>query len=270
MTAHDVARALPGIDDLRDHCRSLAMLDAVLSPEWDSRFYSFDAHWDESEQMASMRDGMGTEYAIVFSAAGAYVRGFDHESLMSPWARMSIPTVWPGVLDDVPDVFRTYVTEPAFCDEDGVPTVTCCLWRGVTDTAWQTGVITFPEDGDGDPDGANVLFELLVDRSPEAYAAWASEYYETPVDVEAVRADSSTRPSGRTVPRPRRTRRGRRRAETARGTSRRSSARPGQRRSSPSAVSRSSCSAAVCPGSRFRGLPEAVALGAVACCDLGG
>ncbi len=167
------------------------MLDAVLSPEWDARFHSYDARWDvgRGEQMASMRDGMGSDYAIVFSAAGAYVRGFDHESLMSPWARMDVPVVWPGVLDDVPEVFRPYVTEPAFCAPDGVPVVTCCLWRRTdADPAWRTGrSIGFPTEGDGDPDGAEVLFELLVDRSPEAYARWASEYYETPVDVAAVR-----------------------------------------------------------------------------------
>ncbi|MGP3683359.1 hypothetical protein ACTVZO_01380 [Streptomyces sp. IBSNAI002] len=193
MTVHDVARALPGMEELREHCRGIAMLDAVLSPEWDARYYCFDAQWDEGEQMASMRDGMGGEYAIVFSAAGAWVRGFDHESPMSPWARMDAPRVWPGVLDDVPDAFRPYVTEAAFCDED-VATVTCCVWRAAGDTAWRAGTITFPEAGDGDPDGADMLFELLVDRSPEAYAAWASAYYETPVDVEAVRALLARRP----------------------------------------------------------------------------
>ncbi|MEV4926576.1 hypothetical protein [Streptomyces roseoverticillatus] len=107
---------------------------------------------------------------------------------------MDIPTVWPGVLDPVPDIFRLCLTAPAFCEEDGVPAVTCCLWRGAGDAAWRTGTITFPEEGDGDPDGANVLFELLVDRSPEAYATWASGYYETPVDVEAVRALLAQRP----------------------------------------------------------------------------
>ncbi|MFE7094369.1 hypothetical protein [Streptomyces erythrochromogenes] len=193
MTVLDVARALPGTDDLRDHCRGLAMLDALLSPEWDGRYHSFDAHWGEGEQMASMRDGEGGEYAIVFSAAGAYVRGFDHASPMSPWARTDTPRVWPGVLDEVPDVFRPYAAEPAFCD-DGVAAVTCCLWRGADDTAWRTGAVTFPAGADGDPDGANALFGLLVDRSPEAYAAWASAYYETPVDVAAVRALLGGRP----------------------------------------------------------------------------
>ncbi|MFF8908664.1 hypothetical protein [Streptomyces olivaceoviridis] len=187
MSAHDVARPLPGIEELRDHCRGLAVLDAVLSPERDARFYSFDAHWSEGVQLASMRDGMGSGFAIVFSGEGAYVRGFDHASPMSPWARMDVPTVWPGVLDTVPEVFRRYVTEPALRDEHGVPAVTCCLWRRAADPGWRTGVIVFPEQADGDPDGAKVLFELLVDRSPDAYAQWASEYYETPVDVAAVR-----------------------------------------------------------------------------------
>ncbi|MET8451089.1 hypothetical protein [Streptomyces sp. NPDC005209] len=178
---------LPGVEALRNHCQGLALLDAVLSPEWDARFYSYDVHWGEGEQMASMRDGIGGECAIVFSAAGAYVRGLDHESLMSPWARMDVPAVWPGVVDDVPEVFRPYVQEPAFCDERAVAAITRCLWRRTPDTLWQTGTIVFPEEGDGAPDGADVLFELLVDRSPDAYAKWASEYYEVPVHVEAVR-----------------------------------------------------------------------------------
>ncbi|WP_312846067.1 hypothetical protein [Streptomyces sp. WAC05374] len=57
----------------------------------------------------------------------------------------------------------------------------------------------FPAEGDGDPDGANVLFELLVDRSPEACAAWASDHHETPVDVAAVRALLDGRPLTREI-----------------------------------------------------------------------
>ncbi|MFH9087673.1 hypothetical protein [Streptomyces sp. NPDC017673] len=87
----------------------------------------------------------------------------------------------------MPETFRPYITEPAFCDEHGVPTITCCLWRRTTDQVWRTGAIVFPEKKDGAPDGADVLFELLVDRSPEAYAEWASEYHEVSVEVEAVR-----------------------------------------------------------------------------------
>lgn len=73
VTVCDVARRLPSIADLRDLCRSLAMLDAILCPDWEGRYYSFKAGWAAGEEMASMRNGSGDEYSIVFSAAGAYV-----------------------------------------------------------------------------------------------------------------------------------------------------------------------------------------------------
>ena len=50
VTIDDVARQLPGIEELRDHCRPLAMLEAVLSPDWESRYYSFEcSHWPERQ-----------------------------------------------------------------------------------------------------------------------------------------------------------------------------------------------------------------------------
>ncbi|WP_308282422.1 hypothetical protein [Streptomyces lichenis] len=63
-----------------------------------------------------MSNGSGDEYGIVFCPAGVWIRGFDHESLMSPYARDELE-VWPGVLEEVPEVFREYVVEPAFSDE---------------------------------------------------------------------------------------------------------------------------------------------------------
>lgn len=66
VTVQDVARRLPAIAELRDFCRSLPMLDAILTPDRESRYYSFDATWAEGEEMASMRDGSGDEYSIVF------------------------------------------------------------------------------------------------------------------------------------------------------------------------------------------------------------
>ncbi|MCX2950286.1 hypothetical protein [Lentzea sp. NEAU-D7] len=183
MTAYDVARLLPAIPELRALCRALAVLDVVLDPDSDDRHHDFDTAWVPGEELASMDDGSGNEYSVTFTAAGAYVRGFDHESPMSPYATDD-GEPWPGVLDSVPDVFRECVEEPAFSDEFGTPSVTVCLWREHGDTAWRHGDIAFP---DGDEDGADWLFALLTDRTPEAFQDWAQDYYEMPVDLGAVR-----------------------------------------------------------------------------------
>ncbi|MGI5454852.1 hypothetical protein ACQEWB_17085 [Streptomyces sp. CA-249302] len=137
-----------------------------MSPEWDSRHYSFDSRWSPTEEMASMRDGCGNEYSVVFSAAGAYARGFDHESPMSPYGHEDHETR-PGLFDGLPEVFRAYVTEPAFSAEDG--------------------------------GSAEWLFDVLADGRPGAYQEFAEEYYERAVDIDAVRHVYALRPLTRGV-----------------------------------------------------------------------
>ena len=62
MVLKTTLAALPDIEALRKLTQSLAMLDAIMSPEWEYRYYSFNSKWYESEMMASMRNGSGDEY----------------------------------------------------------------------------------------------------------------------------------------------------------------------------------------------------------------
>lgn len=181
MTAVDVAGALPEISVLRDRCRAMAVLDAILSPEWESRYFSFDAGWGPGQEMASMRDGSGDAYSIVFSGAGAFIRGFAHESSMSPAANEG--ELWPGLVDTVPEVFAGCVNEPAFSDDDTLA-ATVCLWREAGDDRWHVGDVEFPDGAD--PDGADSLFAALLEGTGDAYRRFAEDYYELPVDGGAV------------------------------------------------------------------------------------
>ena len=162
------------------------MLDAILCPEWEYRYHSFNANWAAGEQMASMRDGCGDSYFILFTKAGAIMKGFAHES--EAWRRtLQQGQPLAGLFDGVPGEFAGFLEEPAFSIAD----TTFCLWRRSSDPAWQTGTIE-PLDGE-DPDGSAGLLRLL-DGDPEAYRAWAEDYFETTVALAAVKHIFGYRP----------------------------------------------------------------------------
>jgi len=167
---------LPDIPTLRRLTRSLAVLDAILSPEWESRYYSFDSHWGDGELMASMRNGQGDDWFCLFTRAGVVVIGLDHEA---PMFQPGDP--WPGVIDALPSELAAAVDEPAFDARN----CTFCVWRRTAGARWEHGPVQFP-DGD-DPDGSARLLQIL-DGRPESYHAFAADYYEVDLPLDAVRA----------------------------------------------------------------------------------
>jgi hypothetical protein len=178
MVSQKKLATLPDIESLRGLSQSLAVLDAIMSPEWESRYYSFNSKWGDGEMMASMRDGSGDEYFILFNHHGVIIKGFAHESPMSPYGTET-GKPWPGVLDDVPDEFKDFLSEPAFSIED----TTFCIWRSHSDSSWQVGKIDYPEVDD--PDGSEDLLYML-DAKPSTYKEFAEEYYERAIDLAAV------------------------------------------------------------------------------------
>ena len=169
---------MPDIESLRMISQSLALLDAILSPEWEDRYYSFNSKWSKGEMMASMRNGTGDEYFILFNAAGAIIKGFAHESVMSPYAKES-GRVWQGVLDDVPNEFDSFLIEPAFSIDD----TTFCIWRRYRDSSWQVGTIDYPE-GENSDGSADLLF--IFDGNASTYKEFAEEYYDAEINLGSV------------------------------------------------------------------------------------
>ena len=178
MATENRLKTFPDIDRLKALCQSLAMLDAIMSPDWEYRYYSFDSKWGLNEMMASMRNGQGDDFFILFNNNGAIIKGFDHEAPMTPYAHKP-KRVWPGVLDDVPDVFRDFLDEPAFTIED----TTFCFWRRMEDPCWSIGNIAYPKGSD--PDGSDQLL-VMLDGKPETYREFAEEYYERDIPLFAI------------------------------------------------------------------------------------
>src|SRR5579859_2555985 len=170
--------ALLSIDKLKRLTQSIAMLDAIIQQDWEYRYYAFNSKWSAGEQMASMRNGQGDGWFCTFGPPGAFLKGFDHESVMSPW-NTNPSRVWPGVLDGVPEVFRASVAEPAFSMKD----TTFCIWRTHLDSQWRTGNISYPAAED--PDGSAWMLSIL-DGNPNTYKEWAEAYYEQSVSLPPV------------------------------------------------------------------------------------
>ncbi len=168
---------LPDIDALKRLMQSMAMLDAILCPEWQYRHYSFNSNWAKGEQMGSMRNGMGDDLSALFTSDGCFLKGFVHTAPMTPYAKRS-QKVWSGVLDSVPAVFARGLNEPAFMMDD----TTFCIWREYEDSSWQVGKIQFPKtklDYKGapiDPDGSEYLLSPY-DGKPETYREWAVDHF---------------------------------------------------------------------------------------------
>jgi hypothetical protein len=169
---------LPAPNTLKSIMQSLAMLDAIVEEEWEYRYFSFDANWSCDAQMGSMRNGQGDDLFAVFDPAGCFIRGFDHESAMSPWAS-NPPKIWPGVLDHVPKQFSSSLMEPAFHMDD----TTFCIWFSEDIQAWCQGEIAYPSAND--PDGSSWMLSYYM-GGPQTYRDFAEQYYEVDIPVEAI------------------------------------------------------------------------------------
>lgn len=191
VSVNKLIARLPDVDVVRDRCRAMAALDAIMCPEWEYRYFFFDPAWSPSAQMASMRNGSGDEYFIVFTPDGVWACGFDHESQMSPY-RSDPLALWPGLLDGLPEVFRGQVTEPAFCDPLGTLRATVCFWRAREAAGWECGSPP-PSTREHDDGGAGWLFEFLLEGD-EGYSVFAQGSYDVQVDADAVRHLYALRP----------------------------------------------------------------------------
>jgi hypothetical protein len=146
---------LPDIESLRRRLQSVAMLDAILMPEWELRYYSYNAQWSAGEEMASMRNGSGDGFHALFNSAGAVVKGIDRD----------LGFCAESAYEGLPAELRAFADEPAFEPE----VVTFLVWRRRTDDAWSWTRAN-----------AKVGLDLLAVpvRGPLAYVAWATAYYE--------------------------------------------------------------------------------------------
>jgi len=180
-------------NELQKICKSISALEAIICPEWEYRYYSYQKDWSETEEFCEMRNGQGDQMLMVFSKNGTCINGFAHESEMNGWKNIPIEEnksfveklfgskkevkteltqiIPKGVVDNLPKVFNDFI----FGEPVKSIGTTFCIWQTESDNNWKTGKVDLPKDNY--KDGSNDLLQLL-DGKPLTYKNWAEEYYE--------------------------------------------------------------------------------------------
>ena len=152
---------------LGNRAMALAMLDAIICPEFQYRYFSFDAAWGDDEQMAAMRNGDGDHWFLHLCDSGAALKGFVQELPRSEARAMALQ-----VQRRVPAEFGAFLHEPSFA----MDAVSYCYWRRSGDRAWSKVAhpdarLTNCSDG-----SADYLSILLAPAS--CYYDYATDYFE--------------------------------------------------------------------------------------------
>jgi len=168
---------LPEPESLKKLMIVQAALNTILcETEW-LRYHRFVQELDEGVCVAKIDNGAGDHLILLFSVEGSIIKGFDHESPLSPYAQDE-HRVWPGIYDNVPSELFSHLEHEGIAKED----VTFCIWRKNSDSSWQKGKVKMPRGAD---DGSAFLIGAIY-RTPEEFVQFAKDYYELALPAEVV------------------------------------------------------------------------------------
>ncbi|MCE3226093.1 MAG: hypothetical protein K0S32_644 [Bacteroidetes bacterium] len=159
MISSKNVNGLPDKDQLRKICKAISVLDAILSPEWEFRYYSYNSGWDEKEEVLEMRDGEGSHMLVLFRPEGCVINGFSNDYQ---------PGLKQELTKDLPLIFHNFI----FGEPVKSIGTTFCMWT-IENKKWQTGNVS-------EEDGSEEMLAVF-DGKISTYINWAAEYFETDV-----------------------------------------------------------------------------------------
>ena len=161
------SQSLPDPRTLGNRAMALAMLDAIICPEFQYRYFSYDASWCVDEQVAVMRNGDGDHWFLHISSSGAALKGYVQALPRGEARAMAIE-----VQRRVPEQFDAFLHEPAFAME----AVSYCYFRRSADLAWSRVAHPHPALAQWSDGSEDYLSILLAPAS--CYYDYASDYFE--------------------------------------------------------------------------------------------
>ncbi len=163
MAKRSKVPSLPAPVELERICKGLAALDAMICDDWENRYYSFNTAWNKraKERMASMRNGSGDDWFIVFSPAGVFVKAFWHE-----YPQEDADAIFAGI----PKPFAKQRNDGAFSADE------------VTFGGWHDGK-TWTLRGNAKP----MVEDLqILSGDPAAYREYVAAVHEVKLPIDAI------------------------------------------------------------------------------------
>lgn len=156
---------LPDRKSLETVCKAISVLDAIISQEWQYRYYSYNSKWDTNERCLQMRNGSGEEMHILFREDGCAINGFAHEYEQQDKNKLT---------NNLPTIFNDFI----FGEPVKSIGTTFCLWTTELRN-WQVGHLESFEDNSEE-------MLNIFDGKPQTYVAWAKDYFEESYNASGI------------------------------------------------------------------------------------
>lgn len=178
-----IYKQTPSPESLREVLQIQSAMDIIMQDEEDSwlRLVNFYKNYNSGIDVVKFDNGAGDTMCVVFSEDGVIIKGFDHESILSPYDNEE-EKIAKGIYDFVPNELMELLKDESMEKDD----VTFCIWRSKKDSDWQKGNIDVPEGYEDGDDGEEFLLGYIFEN-PEEWLEWGKDYYEMDFSIEDIR-----------------------------------------------------------------------------------
>ena len=146
--------------EFKNKLKYLSLLNAIIEPDWECRYYSYNCNWSESEEMASLRDSCGGEWFIWFSGELIAFKCTSPED--------GIDDQFQQLVNKVPKEYSSFTNEPAFSMDNG-----SSIWY-LKSGEWVELGLTIND---------LPTPKTIVEMSASNFCEFVEEFYEQELDV---------------------------------------------------------------------------------------
>ena len=152
------------LSELKNTLKSIALLDAIICPEWEYRYFSYDSKWSDDEEMASMRDGQGNTWFLVFKNDSLFYKCISKED--------GILDEYEEIKKQIPRKYDFFINESAFHID-----IASSIW--------------IFDQGEWMNYGKEVISHIIDlgairNWDSSKYKEWADSYYEKNFNLESI------------------------------------------------------------------------------------